>query len=216
MTMRIPMILLLMVFSSVALAQSYGSREGRWEGSFLVNYQNGQDESYQSGAAIDIDSVAGWGFTFGWNWTSKLNLSYSFMINKPNYSSVVVPDEGDPKTIDHKLSKYSNHFNATYNFLDGDFTPFVTGGLGWTKLDSNVADGPPVGGCWWDPWWGYVCYQSWNTYSKTEFTYKLGAGLRWDFDNSMFTRAAYTREFVSVKGGDLNFDMATLEIGWMF
>jgi len=208
MTKRVSLILLLMIFSSVAMAQSYGSREGRWEGSFLVNYQNGQDESYQSGSAIDIDSVAGWGFTFGWNWTSKVNLSYSFMVNKPDYSAVIVPDGGVPQTIDHELSKYSNHFNATYNFLDGDFTPFVIG--------SNVADGLPEVGCWWDPWWGYICYQDWDTYSETEFTYKLGAGFRWDFDSSMFTRAAYTREFVSVKGGDLNFDMATLEIGWMF
>jgi len=216
MTKRIFLFTFLMVFSSVVLAQSYGSREGRWETSFLINYQNGQDESYQSGAAIDIDSVAGWGFTVGWNWTSKVNLSYSFMANKPDYSAVIVPDGEAPQTIDHELSKYSNHFNATYNFLDGDFTPFVTGGLGWTKMDSNVADGLPEVGCWWDPWWGYVCFQDWNTYSETGFSYKLGAGFRWDINSSVFTRAAYTREFVDVKGGDLDFDMATLEIGWMF
>jgi len=216
MTKRIALFVLLMIFSSVALAQSYGSREGRLEGSFLVNYQVGQDESFEGGAALDIDDSMGWGFSFGWNWTSKVNLSYSFMVNKPDYSAVIVPDGEAPQTVDHELSKYSHHFNGTYHFLDGDLTPFVTGGIGWTKLDSNIADGLPEVGCWWDPWWGYVCFQDWDTYSETEFTYNLGVGVRWDINSNLFSRAAYSREFISVKGGDLNFDMATLEIGWMF
>jgi len=205
-----------MIFSSVALAQNYGSREGRLEGSFLVNYQVGQDESFEGGAALDIDDSMGWGFSFGWNWTSKVNLSYSFMVNKPDYSAVIVPEGEAPQTVDHELSKYSHHFNGTYHFLDGDITPFVTGGIGWTKLDSNIADGLPEVGCWWDPWWGYVCFQDWDTYSETEFTYNLGVGVRWDINSNLFSRAAYSREFISVKGSDLNFDMATLEIGWMF
>jgi len=216
MTKRISLILFLMIFSSVALAQSYGSREGRGEGSFLLNYQLGQDEGFKGGSSLDIDDSLGWGFSFGWNWTSKVNLSYTFMVNKPDYSAVIVPDGDAPETIDHELSKYSHRFNGTYHFLDGDITPFVTGGIGWTKLDSNIADGLPDVGCWWDPWWGYICYEDWDTYSETEFTYNLGVGVRWDINSSMFSRAAYSREFISVKGGDLNFDMATLEIGWMF
>jgi len=76
--------------------------------------------------------------------------------------------------------------------------------------------GLPEVGCWWDPWWGYVCFQDWDTYSETEFTYNLGVGVRWDINSNLFSRAAYSREFISVKGSDLNFDMATLEIGWMF
>lgn len=205
-----------MMFSSVVLAQNYGSREGRGEVSFLASYQNSQDESFEGGAGLAIDDSVGWGFSFGWNWTSKVNLSYSFMVNKPDYSAVIVPDGEAPQTVDHELSKYSHHFNGTYHFLDGNITPFVTGGIGWTQLDSNIADGLPEVGCWWDPRWGYVCYQDWDTYSETEFTYNLGVGVRWDINSNLFSRAAYTREFISVKGGDLNFDMATLEIGWMF
>jgi len=121
-----------------------------------------------------------------------------------------------PNSFDHELSKYSNHFNVTYNFLDGAITPFVIGGIGWTKMDSNIADGLPEVGCWWDPWWGYVCYEDWDTYSKTEFTYNLGLGVRWDINDSLFSRAAYSREFIDTDAGSLDIDTLTLEIGMLF
>ena len=218
MTKNISLIILLILFSSAALGQNYGSREGRFEGGFILSYQNSLDESFEGGSSLDIDNSVGWGFGIGWNWTSRLNLSYRFLANRPDYSAVIVPDEmGEgPQTIDHKLSTYSNQFNVTYNFLEGSFTPFVVGGIGWTKVDSNIADGPPVTGCWWDPWWGYVCSTYWNTYSKTEFSYNLGLGFRWDINDSVYSKAAYSREFIDVNGGSLDFDKLTLEVGWMF
>jgi len=40
--------------------------------------------------------------------------------------------------------------------------------------------------------------------------------LRWNINNAFFTKAAYSREFLSLKNGTLNFDMAILEFGLMF
>ena len=37
------------------------------------------------------------------------------------------------------------------------FTPYVTGGIGYAFIDTNIPDSPPQTACWWDPWWGYVC-----------------------------------------------------------
>ena len=121
-----------------------------------------------------------------------------------------------PVFIDYKMQKYSHQFNMTYNFSRKAFTPYVVGGIGWTKLDSNILTGPPQSGCWWDPWWGYICFTDWSTFSTSEFSYNLGFGLRWDINNAIFTKAAYSREFLSLKNGTLNFDIATLEIGMMF
>jgi hypothetical protein len=43
-----------------------------------------------------------------------------------------------------------------------------------------------------------------------------GLGFRWDINNAVFTRGAYSREFLSLDNGSLNFDLMTLEIGLMF
>ena len=79
-----------------------------------------------------------------------------------------------------------------------------------------MTSSPPQTGCWWDPWWGYICATEWKTFATTKFSYNLGLGVRWDINNALFSRASYNREFVSVKSGSLNFDTATLEMGLVF
>lgn len=209
------LLILMSVFTTLGFAQD---REGRWEGGVVLNYQNSLDETFRHGSALDVDSSVGWGFSVGYNISSNWNVSYQFMSNRPDYAAVIVPDEiGEtPEAIDHIMSLYSNQFNLTYNFMQGPVTPYVKAGLGWTVLDSNVSDGPPRTGCWWDPWWGYICYTDWKTFNTTEFTYNLGVGVRWDVNDAIYTKADYSREFLDLKGGSLDFDTFSFEIGVMF
>jgi len=224
---RISFVTLLLVASASVFAQydhprkersQTGSREGRWEGSVILAYQNGIKQSNDGGSEIDVDSTAGWGVSFAWNWTEKWNLSYRFLSTSPDYSALIVPEDPIevPRTINHSMSKSTHQFNVTYNFRSKAFTPFLVAGIGYTKLDSNVPSAPPTVGCWWDPWWGYICISDWQTYNTSEFSYNLGAGLRWDINNALFTKATYSREFLDVKSGSIDFDMAILELGLMF
>lgn len=224
---RISLIVLLIITSTSVLAQydhprkkpsQAGSREGRWEGSVILAYQTGLDQSYENGSELNVDSTAGWGISFAWNWTENWNVSYRLISTSPKYSALIVPEESNvaPQTIEHKMSKLSNQLNVTYNFRSKAFTPFVVAGIGWTKLDSNVPSAPPQTSCWWDPWWGYICIADWKTYKTSKFSYNLGAGVRWDINNTVFTKATYTREFLDVKNGSADFDMAILELGLMF
>ena len=224
---RVVLFVLLFAFSSTVLAQydnprkkrsAAGSRDTRFETSVILAYQNGLDETSEGGSALDVDSTLGWGVNIGWNWTAKWNLAYRFVSTSPKYFALIVPEDPDvlPQSIEHKLSKTSHQFNVTYNFREAAFTPFVLAGIGWTKVDSNVPTGGVDVGCWWDPWWGYICFGDWQTFETSEFTYNLGLGLRWDINNAVFTRAAYSREFLKLDNGTLNFDMAILELGLMF
>lgn len=225
---RFSLIVLLILISSSVLAQydhsrkkqsKAGSRDGRWEGSVILAYQTGLDQSYEGGSELSVDSTMGWGLSFAWNWTDKWNLSYRYQSTSPNYTALVVPEDSPdvPRTIEHKMSKSTHQFNVTYNFSRKAFTPFVVAGIGWTKLDSNVpTTAVPGVGCWWDPWWGYICFADWKTYDTSQFTYNLGAGLRWDINNMLFTKASYVREFLSAENGSINLDTAVLELGLMF
>ena len=224
---RIALIALLIVTSSTVLAQydnpkrersNFGSRDGRFEGSVILAYQTGLDESSEGGSALEVNSTMGWGISFGWNWTEKWNLSYRLLSTSPKYVATIIPEDPNllPESLEHKMSKYSHQFNATYNFMNRAFTPFVQAGIGWTKLDSNVPTGSISTGCWWDPWWGYICISDFETYTASEFSYNVGVGVRWDINNAIYTRATYSREFLSLDNGSLNFDTAIMEVGMMF
>jgi len=224
---RISLLLLLMIGSSSVLAQydhprdkpsPAGSRDGRWEGSVILAFQTGVDRSAEGGSEISLDSTIGWGLSAAWNLTDRVSLSYRYLSTSPNYEALIVPEDSaeSPRTIEHKMSKSSHQFNVTYNFSRKTFTPFIVAGVGWTKLDSNVPSAPPQTNCWYDPWWGYICFADWKTYDVSKFTYNLGAGLRWDINNMLFSKATYTRQFLDVDSGSLNFDTAILELGLMF
>lgn len=222
---RLSILLLLLLVSTTLHAQRFntkqihdGLRHGQWESSLIVNYQNSTSLDGEAGSSIDVDKSVGWGFTLGYNLTSKWNFAFKFAMNKPDYSATIVPEDPEipPQTIDYTLTKYASAFNATYHIFEGPLTPFLQAGAGWTRLDSNVPDRPPSTGCWWDPWWGWICNTTWSTYETTEFSYNAGLGLRWDVNGALFLRGTYNREWVKVDSGTLNFDVLTLDIGLMW
>jgi opacity protein-like surface antigen len=222
---RLLLLLLLIAVSSTIHAQRFnqkpmydGLRDVEWEASLLVQFQDGTGEEYENGAALDIDDEWGWGFGIGYNFTPKWNVGYRFSLVKPGYSATIVPEDPDepPQTIDYTMSKYTHQFNATYHFLSGPLTPFVQAGAGWTKLDSNIISRPPTTGCWWDPWWGWICSTTWETFETTEFSYNLGLGFRWDVNELFFTRGSLNREWVKAGRGTLTFDSLSLEAGIMW
>lgn len=222
---RLILPVLLILISTSVHAQRFNTqrihdsdRYGQWEASLLVQFQKGTDEGFGDGSALDIDDEYGWGFTIGWNWTDKWNLAYKFTLVKPDYSATIVPEDPEepPQTIDYTMSKYAHQFNVTYHFLKGPLTPYIQAGAGWTKLDSNIINRPPTTGCWWDPWWGWVCSTTWSTYDTTEFSYNAGLGLRWDINALMFLRGTYNREFVKADRASLDFDTLTIDFGLMW
>jgi opacity protein-like surface antigen len=224
---RLIILLVLLTLSSSVQAQRFNKkihdnhRDRTWEATLLLQSQTSLSEEFEGGSTLDIDSSTGFGFAFGWNWTEKVNLSWRFSLNKPGYTASIVPNDPEdpekvPQVVSYKMSNYSNQFNFTYNFLKGRFTPFVQAGVGWTKLDSNIPQGPPDINCWWDPWWGYICFDDWKTYKTSQFTYSLGLGLRWDINGALFMRGSYNREFISLDSGSTNLDTLTLEGGLMW
>ena len=222
---RLIILLMLITLSSSVFAQrfnkkgdDYGSRNSRWEASFLMGMQNSSSKDFEGGASLDIDKKFGWGFTLGYNFNSKLNTSYKLFVTKPEYTAVIIPEDPEigPQPIDYTMDKFSHQFNATYNFMDRPFTPFVQAGVGFMTLDSNIVDQPPTTGCWWDPWWGYICTTTWSTFKTTRFAYNMGLGVRWDINNAMYVRGSYNKEWISLKNGSMSFDILSFEGGLMF
>ena len=171
-------VIIFLAIPGIALAQ--GDRSGSWEWSFAALYQESKSMGSEGESTLDVDSALGFGFNFGYNFTNHFTLGFDLDFIKPDYRAVLVDDTvipADTTVIDHKFSQFNGRLKGTYSFLDGPFMPFVEAGIGWTYIDSNVVDGPPITGCWWHPWWEYICSNFYNTFSETTFTY----GADWDF-----------------------------------
>jgi opacity protein-like surface antigen len=102
---------------------------------------------------------------------------------------------------------------VNFNLLEGDLTPYVTGGIGWAFIDTNVPEGRPQSTCWWDPWYGYICGTFQNTKSVDELEYNVGAGLRWDINRTMSLRFGYERHWIDLNDASSTPGFDQLKVG---
>ncbi|MBK7904348.1 MAG: hypothetical protein IPJ97_16435 [Proteobacteria bacterium] len=90
-------------------------------------------------------------------------------------------------------------FDAAYTFLTGPLTPYVVGGVGWAWVDTNIASAPPEVGCWWHPWWGYICTSWQDTRTVDGLAYEVGIGMGYNFSNSLAADGAYRMRWMDTE-----------------
>ncbi len=192
-------------------------RAGKWETNIGLYISGSESEDGLNNSSIDVDTGYGFGFGIGYNFSDHLALRFDGSWVRPDYDAILDTEDEGLVEISHRLSMFNGQFNGVWNILDGPFTPYLQAGVGWTYIDSNVADGPPSTGCWWDPWWGYICAPFYSTYSDTNFSWNVGAGLRYELGRGMFVRGAWERTHIDGGSGvDPEFDAYRFELGWMF
>ena len=212
---------LIFIIPAISMAQGQSSGRGQgWDFSLAGIYQQPDVASGQGGSSLDVDDAWGFGFNIGYNFNDRLSVSADFDFLRPDYKAVLV-DENDPTniiTVDHTLSQFNSRFKGTFNFTDGPFVPYIEAGFGWTNVDSNVADGPPITGCWWHPWWGYICSNFYSTFSQTNTTYGGGIGMRYELVGNSFIKASYNLWQLDTgsQSADPQLESLRIEWGWSF
>ncbi len=216
---RVIILVAALALSSTAVAQQ-NSRNQMWDFGVLVGNLSGDTIEGADDSSLETSSAAIYGFNFAYNFNSHLALGAELSWAKPDYDATIIPDDGvgDPEVIRHTANLFSYGFKGTFNLLKGPLTPYAELGIGWTEMDSNVSDQPPVTGCWWDPWWGYVCDTFWSTYSKTRETYSGALGVRWDLDNGMSLKGSYgvMQVDTSKATSDAKLDYYRVDLAWRF
>jgi opacity protein-like surface antigen len=217
---------IIVFWCSISFAQStmttVSSREGSFEITLSSNYVDSKNLSGDQGSSADIQDSWGWGFGFGYHLSEHWQLGFDINWRSSNYDATIVvedldnPGNSGPKNFAGRLDTSSTLFSATYNFSNKNFTPYVSGIMGWTFVDTNVPTGPPQNWCWWDPWFGYICSTYIPTRSETDFSYGGSLGLRYDINRSMFLRAAYSMLWVDFKNtGAEDFGAFRMDIGFL-
>jgi len=207
-----------MFISSAAQAQ-YNSRAQTWEfGAQLLN-SSSMTSSGVEGSSLRVSSDTGWGIGVNYNFSNRLSVGFGFDWLTPSYEATYIPEIGlQPITLRHKLDATTWSGKGTFYFVEGAISPYIEAGIGYTNIDSNVADGPPVTGCWWDPWWGYICSNFYSTYSDTRFSYSGTLGVRWDINREYGLKVGYGLMTIDTKSQteDPEFDMWRAELYWRF
>lgn len=211
-----------LLLPAVAAAQNWGNgdRSQSWDFSVSGIYQGGETASGEAGSSLKVKDSWGFGFGFDYNFNKRFSLGMDLDYIRPDYTAVLIEDANPPAstTISHTGYQFNGRIVGTLNLMDGPLVPYIDAGFGWTHLDTNVADGPPVTGCWWHPWWGYVCSNFYSTFSSTETTYGAGVGLRYELTGGGFIKASYNHWILNSGGSSSDFDLgsARIEYGWTF
>ena len=132
-----------LAMTGTAAAQS-AERQGTWETSVGISFTNSTDADFNGGTSADFESDTGFRLAFDYHYTDNLQFGASIGLGQSDYSADIAGDApGESFRARGDLEYWTLMGNAAYNFMDGPFTPFVTGGLGWSWVDTNIATDPP-------------------------------------------------------------------------
>jgi opacity protein-like surface antigen len=207
-----------LAMSSPAWAQYSGARGPGWEFGVDGVYTDSSDWSFDGGSKVRVDSDFALTLMFGYRFNSRLEFGFAFDWQKADYSATIQSADFPGLTADVKgdYEAYTPRASVNYNFLDGNVTPYVTGGIGWSFIDTNIPEGRVEVGCWWDPWYGQICVPVQDTRSTDGFTYQLGVGVRWDASPGFSLRFAYEKHWYDFDNASGTPDLDELRLGVVF
>ena len=213
------MIVTIVFNTSFAAPGSPSHRAHRTEASLSGNYVNSAEIKFGGGSSLETQGDMGILFSIGYNFDEHLALDFDWGYNSISFTGIRVDDPPTTtETFGGRVDVSSTRFNLIYNFLPKRLTPYVAANIGWSWIDSNVPSGPPGAGCWWDPWWGYICSGYQPTYGVTEFSYGASLGVRYDVSREVFLRGSIGREWLDNNKATSKpeFDSTRFDIGYLF
>jgi len=187
------------LFAHVAEAKDRGNRgNGSLEFTVPITYTAAQTINGTNGSTVDFNDALSSGFGMGYNINDNVQFNFGFTWGTRNYKAQTV---GDTTGV---ITKYSGtidtsslQLNAVYYFMEGDFTPFISGGFGSTFVDSNIPNGTSTDTCYWDPYWGYVCGSYVPTKSSSNVSYNTGLGARMDINRQFALQGSVNRMWIN-------------------
>ncbi len=193
------------VCSAWSLA-AHADRDVGWEFGGELIYQDSADFESDGEASASLDSDLGLALTFGYRINERLEVTFGLDWNNIDYTAEIVAQDvplipdGTVIGVDGELEAFTPRVGVNFNFMEGPITPYVSGMIGYSFIDTNIPDGPAETGCYWDPWYGQICGTWQDTRSLEEFTYGAGLGVRWDVNDAWSMRLGYDKRWIDSNG----------------
>jgi opacity protein-like surface antigen len=208
-------IISLAALCSVWSLAAQADRGTGWEFGGDLIYQDSKDIDFEGGSTVALDSDVGLALTLGFRYSERLELTFGLDWNTVDYDAVLqsATFPNVTATVKGDLESFTPRIGANFNFIDGPITPYVSGFIGYSFIDTNIPDGPAQGGCYWDPWFGQVCSTWQPTHSVDAFTYGLGLGVRWDVNDAWSMRFGYEKHWIDLDNSDGAADLDQIKLG---
>ncbi len=201
-------------------AMDLGMDDGRpWETRLGVNYLPTQDVDFDGGTEVEFNSSLGFIVGLGYDISDHFEIGANFGYEDRDYDANIAGDAaGVVFPVSGSVESMGVMFDLTYDFMSGPFTPFLVTGVGWNWVDTRIPTEPPQVGCWWNPWYGYICSGFQETKTVDGLAYELGAGLRYRLNESLTLSGSYRMYWVDYPkaAGTPSFDAYQLVFGWGF
>ncbi len=155
----------------------------------------------------------------GYNVNEHIELNLLLSSSSANYTGTRVPDDGSNTPEEFAANLYTStiNFGFTFNLLKTPFTPYISGNISSTYIDSGIPTGNLGTACWWDPWRGYIRSPTAQTYTSTRFNYGAEVGLRYDFSRKFFIKGGIGENLIDINSSNTaNFISYRFIFGLMF
>jgi len=199
-TAKIILLAAALLAAAPALAQS--NRAGKSELYIGPVFTDGDSYVFDGGTTARTDTGFGLSLGYAYNFNAHFQAGIDFAWSETDYRATVQSVGGATasRSINGTIESSTIRFHGTYHFLTSEFTPFVTGGLGWTYVDTNIPSGLPESFCWYYPWYGSYCGTYVPTAATTKFSYNAGVGVRLDVGRGFF-RGLVNQQWIQFSDG---------------
>ena len=207
--------LLLLLSAAAAIAASHGALAqmmghgnnggtmGDWEFRIGPVFQESKSIEFNGGSHADIDSTTGIRVGTGYYVTNDFIVGMNFGWSQSTFNGTVKGNLANSYIENGHVDFSTLMVDGTYVLpLRGAIKPFVVAGLGWNWINTNIASGPPQTGCWWDPWWGYVCSGYQPTHGSSSFAYQVGAGVQLNFTRTFSINVDYRYSWIDLSNAN--------------
>lgn len=192
---------------------------GPWQARLGARYQPTTDVDFDGGSEVEFNSstafVVGLGYALSEHFEVGANLSY----DDRDYEARLAGDAANEFfPVRGSVETTGLMFDLSYYFLTGRIRPFVSTGAGWSFVDTNLPTAPPQVGCWWNPWYGYICEGFQETKSVDGFAYQAAAGVNVRLNSALSLTGSYQANWVDYPKADGTpmFDAIQLILHWAF
>lgn len=192
---------------------------GPWKTRLGARYQPTTDVDFDGGSTVEFNSstafLVGLSYALSEHFEIGANLSY----DDRDYEARLAGDAEDQFfPVRGSVESTGVMFDLSYYFLTGRIRPFVSTGAGWNFVDTNLPTAPPQVGCWWNPWYGYICEGFQETKNVDGFAYQAGAGVDVRVNSVLSLSASYQMSWLDYPKADgtPTFDAIQLILHWAF
>jgi opacity protein-like surface antigen len=191
---KFPTIVILLISASVMTPAICGTQEwsrGEKIEIYTASQYMGSVSTHEtiSGrkSTLRIDSTFAFGVGVAYNVNDHLNLNSHLLYGATDVRMIGV----GMMAVTEDTDLWIWDVNLDYNIMKGRLTPVITGGIGTIGFSGSG-------------------------FSETDFSYNLGAGVRWDFSDKFFIKAIYKNTWTEIEDTDdrVDFDGVCVSVGF--